>query len=67
MAQECTSRSEAPEVIRTRTTIEVYLFLAILFSEYRGSLAQNRRKRIRHFFGVILVVYLGPYYGVFIR
>ena len=34
----------------TRATTEVYHFLAILFSEPRGSLTQNRREKNCHFF-----------------
>ena len=46
--------------------IKVYLFLAKMVSEWRGSLTQNGRK-IRHIdcFFKILVVYLGP--GIFRR
>ena len=38
------------KVQRARATIEVYLFLAKTFSEWRGSLTQNRRKKNAIFF-----------------
>ena len=39
--------------------MEVYLFLAKMVSERRGSLTQNRRKCAILFYTNILVVYLG--------
>ena len=47
---------------QARATIEVYLFLAILFSEWRGSLTHVGKNAIL-FFCVILVLYLG--HGIF--
>ena len=69
VATECPSQAERfcafVAISRKRTCYdkEVYLFLAKMFSERRGSLTQNRRKIRPISFCVILVVYLG--HGIF--